>query len=110
MIHIPTLLEFMHRTVPLVDYEFEDVDIVPDTIIGDFRADRLPELQEFCRKNSDYHIISIIDACLYFNKVVGYAQDFLLAQGDCNPNLVCFEGHQSRKFFHKNSSDTKDSA
>ncbi len=110
MVIIPTLQEFLHRTVPLVDYEFEDADIVPDTITGDFRADRLAELQDFCRQNPEYHIISIIDACLYFNKIVCYAQDFHLAQGDSNPDLVCFENHRFRKFFHKNSSDTKDSA
>ncbi len=53
MIHIPTLLEFWQRTAPLVDYEFEDVDIVPDTIIGDFNAYRLEDLPEFCLYNPD---------------------------------------------------------
>ncbi len=101
MINIPTLYEFIQRTAPLVDFEFEDVDIVPDTITGGFESNRLTELESFCKKNPDYHIISIIDGCLYFNKVAPYATKYLLGEGDSNSELVCFEGQKFREILYK---------
>ncbi len=94
MIIIPTTLEFRRRTAVLVDYEFEEADIVPDSILGRFEHHRLDELIEFCEKNPDYHIISVINITLYFNKVLPNAQTYYLGQGDSNPDLVCFENHQ----------------
>ncbi len=58
MIIIPTVIEFRKRTAILYDYEFEPVDILPDTLYGAFDPHRIDELMEFCRANPDYHIIS----------------------------------------------------
>ncbi len=94
MIIIPTLLEFMQRTAVLVDYEFEDADIIPDSIIGTFDNHRLDELIEFCSENSDFHIISVLNVGLFFNKILPNAQEFYLGQGDANSDLVCFEDYE----------------
>ncbi len=107
MIHIRTIKDFRQRTAPLLDYEFENVTITPDTLIGLFHIDRLNELKAFCKNNPDYHIISVIDACLYFNKVTPHATKFLLAQGDPNPDLVCFEGHEFREILQRYSDESK---
>ena len=81
-----------------VQYEFEDVDIVPDSITGVFDNHRLDELIEFCAKNPDYHIVSSVNVGLYFNKVVPHAQEFFLAEGDSNPDLVCFEDYKLAQY------------
>ncbi len=94
MICIPTELEFWARTAILVDYEFEDVDLEPDSIAGIFDNHRLPELTEYCKNNPDYHIISIVKGCLLFNKVMPNATSYRLGQGDSNPDLVCFEAYR----------------
>ncbi len=94
MIIIPTLLEFRQRTAVLVDYEFEDADIIPDSIIGTFENHRFDELVEFCSRNPDYHIVSVLNVGLYFNKALPNAQEFYLAQGESNPDLVCFEHYE----------------
>ncbi len=97
MIHIPTVMEFWERTAILIDYEFEDVDIVPSTLYG-FQPYRLEELIEFCAKNPDYHIISIVNGFLYFNKVMENASEYRLGQGDSNPDLVCLEKYRLPQF------------
>ncbi len=94
MIIVPTTLEFRRRVAVLVDYEFEEVDIIPDSMIGTFDNHRLDELQDFCAKNPDYHIVSNVNVGLYFNKALPDAQAFYLAEGDTNPDLVCFEDYK----------------
>ncbi len=97
MIHIPKVLEFWQRTAILVDYEFENVDIMPSSAFG-FDNHRLAELKQFCGRNPDFHIISLVNGCLYFNKVMKNATQYYLAQGDSNPDLVCFENYKMAEF------------
>ncbi len=101
MIIVPKLLEFRQRTAVLVDYEFEDVSIEPDSMIGTFETSRLEELKQFCQENPNYHIISELNFCLYFNKVLPNAQQFYLGQGDENPDLVCFEHYEFSEIIHE---------
>ncbi len=98
MVAIPTTLEFRRRTAVLVDYEFEEADIVPDSILGSFDNHRLNELIEFCSRNPEYHIISVVNIGLYFNKILPNAQYFYLGQGDSNPDLVCFEDYRLAEY------------
>ncbi len=107
MIIIPTLLEFRRRTSVLVDYEFEDVNIIPDSIIGVFNHHRLEELLKFCKENPDYHIISEVSYSLYFNKVLPQAEQFYLGQGDANPDLVCFEHYKCVEILERYSHKTR---
>ena len=110
MIHIPTVREFWKRTAILVDYEFEDVDLIPSSVFG-FDRHRLDELVRFCAENPDYHIISLVNACLYFNKIMPNASTFYLGQGDSNPDLVCFENYEMGQMLDElNSKETKSSA
>ncbi len=103
MIHVPTVMEFWERTAIYVDYEFGDVPLIPDSVCG-FNADRLKELVKFCKKNKDYHIVSLVKGCLYFNKVVEAASTFHLAEGDSNPDLVCFQDYKVAHVLEKHSS------
>ncbi len=104
MIIIPALKEFRKRTSVLLDYEFEDVSIVPDSLIGAFKAHRLEELKQFCKENPDYHIVSEVKYCLYFNKVIPHAQQFYLGKGDQNPDLACFENYKIAEVIYERNS------
>ncbi len=98
MILIQTVREFRQRAAILFDYEFESVGLAPDTLYGAFDPHRIVELMEFCRKNPDYHIVSLLHAALYFNRVMPNATGFYLGQGDSDPRLACFERHEVARF------------
>ncbi len=109
MIHIPTTLEFRNRTGILFDYEFEPVDIVPDTITGLFLRSRLDELIEYCEINPEYHIVSILYGSMFFNRILENATLFCLAGGDKDTSLVCFEDYRFAQYIsRRNSAETND--
>ena len=65
------LIEFEYRIKPLFDYDFDLVDIVPDSRIGIFARERLSDLKDFCKANPEFHIISrLMYANIEMNRVV----------------------------------------
>ena len=91
---IPTFKEFVRRTTFLFDYEFEDVSIEPDSVMGAFHNHRHDELIKFCKANPEHHVISVVKGCLWFNKPMKDATSFYLGIGDAEPSLVCFENYK----------------
>ena len=98
MIHIPSTIEFLNRTAIILDFEFEDINLIPNSPAGMFDNHRLEELKRFCVQNPVYHIVSVVNAGLYFNKPIPDAQTFYLAEGDSNPDLVCFESYRLARY------------
>lgn len=57
---INTIDEFHRLTGPVMDLDFEFLDIVPSTRLGFFDRSRLSELVTFCKNNPEYHVISVL--------------------------------------------------
>jgi len=79
-----------YRRVGLVAYylELEWLGLVPNFCSGFFWGEDLPQLQQFCRGNPQYHIVSTTSPGRLVNKYVPGAKIYYLADGDRNPNLV----------------------
>ena len=88
MIVVPKFVDFLNRVVTLTDYEFENVDLIPDTLCGTFSSDRFKELIYYCAEHEEFHIISIKRGGIYFNKPIAGADSYCLGRGDSNPKLV----------------------
>jgi hypothetical protein len=78
--------EFRARTRPVVD-EF-DIDIVPDIGLAMFLPDRLEELQQYCRDNPQFHIMSLVKSSVIVNGALSTAHLYFLGEGDPNPELI----------------------
>ena len=53
-----------------------------------FKPANLSALLEFCRINSEYHVVTYVSPGRYVNKYVSGARTYCLANGDKNPALV----------------------
>jgi len=69
-------------------YELEWLGFKPFDYCGNFDLEDLPQLQEFCRLNCDYHIVSGFKGSRKLNKLVPDARCYWLANGDKDPTLV----------------------
>jgi hypothetical protein len=80
--------EFFRRVGKVWIYEeLAFLGLDPDCLSGKFRRDRLHLLQEFCARETGYHIISCKDYRIY-NKLIPNAKRYYLADGDDDPNLM----------------------
>ena len=80
---------FFQRTGLIVNYkEIEWLGFKLDNFTGLFWRRHLPELMEFCSRNEEYHIISLMPGVCYENCYNQKAKNFHLAKGDSNPHLV----------------------
>lgn len=59
----------------------------PRDAAGGFWTDDGKRLSAFCRKNPDYHIISIVNPGYKVNRFVAGCYRYYLAKGDDNPDL-----------------------
>ncbi len=81
------LQDFAERT-KLIEGHMLLHEIEPDSVIGFFHRKRLGELQEFCRSNPSYHIISGIKYSFYLlNRPVEGADLYYLGEGDSDPTI-----------------------
>jgi len=95
---IYSLREFDKIAAPIVDWEFDGVDgLEPDTISGFFYSDRYDELVDFCRKNSDFHVISLKNY-IYYNRPIPGATLFRLGQGGADPSMFFVLGGRHEKW------------
>lgn len=79
--------EFNARTKPITDHL--GLDIVSDTRLGIFLSHRLPELIQYCNKNPQYHIISVLPkSTTKINRPIEGAACYLLGEGDADPELI----------------------
>ena len=69
-------------------YELEWLGFKPFDYCGDFRPKELPQLQEFCRLNPEYQIVSGIGGGRKINKLIPNARSYWLANGDRDPSLM----------------------
>ena len=81
--------EFMDRTGMLLsDADFKSLDISPCDQFGGFRRNRTPELQSFCKKNPEFHMVSWLNPNVMLNRFAPGARLFFLAKGCRDPQLV----------------------
>ncbi len=69
-------------------YELRPLGILPDHARV-FYPERLPELQDFCKENNDYHILSWMPDETRINRVVLGATFYYLCNGNPDPRLKC---------------------
>lgn len=93
--------EFIARTGMLMDLDFQNMSIKPCRQIGAFEPGRLEELVEFCRKNPEYHIVTNVDM-MYINKLLVHGDDFYLARGDTEEDLVYMKRLSLTSFYALN--------
>ncbi|MBM4252927.1 MAG: hypothetical protein FJ146_13225 [Deltaproteobacteria bacterium] len=67
-------------------YELAFLDLDQHMIGGEFLANAVPVLVEFCQSNPGYHIVSFKDG-VFYNKLVEGAITYHLADGDADANL-----------------------
>jgi hypothetical protein len=82
--------EFVHRVGRVVYDDFEHMDIVPDTAFGLFGPERTAELKEFCKKNPQYHIVTVIDFA-YYNTFIDDSYVYFLGCKDPDPEIIYTE-------------------
>jgi hypothetical protein len=83
---------FAERTGELNDWnELLRLGLEPDTVAGGFFSEKADVLLKFVRRDPAYHIITFVGPDRYVNKFVGGPKTlYLLADGDADPNLVCY--------------------
>jgi hypothetical protein len=69
-------------------YELEWLGFKPFDYSGNFDLDDLPQLQEFCQLNPEYHIVSGFPGGRKINKFVPDARCYWIANGDKDPTLM----------------------
>lgn len=84
-------LEFFKKIEPLFYEDLEDLGFFGTSAAGFFDPHRLPELIEFCKSNPRYHIISILEGGVEFNKLIDTNAIFMLGKGDNDPELAYIE-------------------
>ena len=67
--------------------EIAFLDLEHHMLGGEFRANAVPVLIDFCQSNPGYHIVSFKDG-LFYNKCVQEAISYHLADGDAESDLV----------------------
>lgn len=84
--------EFLDVTHPLRFEEFDDLEIKPHRRMGIFHPTQFSELIEFCKANTEYHVMSGFYKRnqLLINAPVPGATQYYLCSGDANPELVWF--------------------
>ena len=98
--------EFFKRVKPLFYDDLENIGLFGSSAAGIFDNHRFTELTEFCSNNPKYHIISILEGGVEFNRPIDTKALYLLGLGDDDPELVyiakiswkAFENLQVLKF------------
>jgi len=81
--------DFYDRVKLICSYkEVEWLGLKPKSISGQFFSDDIDTLKEFCRDNTDYHIVTCTDGTRLENRLILGHQIYLLAIGDKNPQIV----------------------
>ena len=81
--------EFIQQTgMVLSDTPLESLEIFPCDQFGGFRRSRIAELQIFCKKNPDFHIVSWLNPNVMLNRFAPGARLFFLATGDRDPHFI----------------------
>ena len=90
LIIIEDTLEFSRR-VGIIRWA-KDIEPLLDFEVGTtaalFGPGKVKTLKEFCAKNPDYHIVSVVGDYIYRNKYVEGCEVYMLANGDANSNLL----------------------
>ena len=86
---IVDICEFYRRVGLVASYlDLEWLGLQPNLCSDFFWSEDLPHLQQFCRENPEYHIVSSSSPGRLENRYVPGAQTYSIANGDRNPNLV----------------------
>jgi len=86
--YINQIEEFSRLVKPIMSWSFREIDeIRPDIGCGFFSTGRKDRLIEFCRKNTQFHIISHKHGKIY-NDCLDDADAYSIAEGNADPALV----------------------
>jgi len=85
-------IAFGDRTGQINDWcELLNLGLQPDTVAGGFHSKKADILVSYVRNKPAYHIITFVGPDRYINRFVeGPRNIYLLADGDADPNLVCY--------------------
>ena len=85
-------LAFSERIGEINDWhELLCLGLEPDTVGGGFSSEKADILLNYVQRDSSYHIITFVGPDRYVNRFVeGPNNLYLLADGDADPNLVCY--------------------
>ena len=79
---------FARETDPILDDEgLKELGLKPCKLFSLFCEDHISQLEQFCKKNPTYHIISRMPNGA-FNKTLPNAYYYYLARGSKDPHLV----------------------
>ena len=89
LIVIEDSIEFSNR-VGIIDWaeDVEPLGFVLSSPSALFPPSKAKALQDFCAKNREYHIVSVVGDYIYRNKYVKGCNTYLLADKDANPNIL----------------------
>lgn len=82
--------EFYSKVGLLVDLKYSHgLDIEPCWgVVGLFKPHRLDELNQFVEKNSNLHIISMLENRIFLNKSIQNCYGYFLGEGDKDPEII----------------------
>ena len=85
-------IAFAERTGELNDWhELLGLGLEPDTMSGGFFSWHADILLNFVQRDPAYHIITFVGPDRYVNRfVAGHNTVYFIADGDANPDLVCY--------------------
>ena len=82
---------FAERTGELNDWhELLCLGLEPDTVAGGFCNEKADILLDYVERDPAYHIITFLEDRYVNRFVAGPMTLYFLADGDANPNLVCY--------------------
>lgn len=83
---------FAERTEELNDWhELLCLGLEPDTVAGGFYSEKADILLNYVQRDPAYHVVTFAGSDRYVNRfVAGPRNLYFLADGDADPNLVCY--------------------
>jgi len=82
---------FAERTGELNDWhELLCLGLEPDTVAGGFYSEKADILLNYVQRAPAYHIITFLEDRYVNRFVAGQRRIYFLAEGDADPNLVCY--------------------
>jgi len=86
--------EFYEITKPIRRWDEVIVDLKPDYQSSAFDNSRAEELITYCKKNPQFHIISIKND-VYYNRFMAKADLFMIAEGDQSSIVIYIPDNRS---------------
>lgn len=74
-----------------------DLGLSPCGLLGEFTKKQVTQLLEFCTKNPDYHVVTLLNPNVYLNRYTLAGRIFRLANGDSDKSVIFDESWGAAK-------------